>query len=612
MFSEGARFLVFLQLHNQLRILDLREASPILYEQGFTPYQRYDCIAAVLKSGHVLVEDTRIPRLGIYAPEANIPRAATLAHDGNKHCERLDVRTAGNLIVAGDIGSGRVYSIDLRNPGKPAFGDFWQFPVNTYPKAVAGPLAYATTGAHEGQLQVFRLDVAGSAAVDWAALDAAHRAVMDRYNQELQEGKLVPHSRAALDLEWAGVRQALQAPVEGISTQRAAAIFNDYGFLAANGGVASSSAEHALRRAMELDPNRVLVALNLADVLRSRLSALTDTSAKQHRMLEIRALYSKYLELGGKSNARIVSFMKGSEFQGSDGDICSAIPTFANVGRLQEWIAQSATNIKAGDLRIDIAFATEGTVNVPTMHAFDAETDFPLQDDALPAPWEDDVGGGDKLGLIVYRDMAHVLYYRDFRHPVAAWTLSGAPVCRFKTHTVERVGPAAVEPELCRSLTQGKGPAAIEFKTPASIERDVVSERYSETGAGNMRALDFANDGKPENVLELGMSSGAGAGCDEVFFDVVDKAGRQLISGSRRDLLMKLQNADPSKRDPMLPCANKARFFVYHGKVYFENKPAALPPADNGDQYHRVARVDRSKVVDVCDFKFETTIALER
>ena len=611
MFSEGARFLAFLQLRNQLRILDLRDTSPVLYEQGFSAYQRYDCIAAVLESGHVLVEDTRIPRLGVYAPEANIPRAATLAHDGNKHCERLDVRTAGNLIVASEIGSSRVYRIDLRNPGKPAFSGFWQFPVNTYPKAVAGPLAYATAGAHGRQIQIFRLDVAGSPAVDWAALDAAHRSAMDRYNEELQEGRLAPHIRAALDLESAGVRQALEAPTEGISAQRAAAIFNDYGFLAAKSAVTLTSAELALRRAMELDPNRALAALNLADVLRNRLSALTDTAGQQ-RMSEIQALYSKYLELGGKSNARIESFMKGRTGWGADGDICIAIARYANAGRLQEWVAKSVTNINAGERRIDIAFATEGTAHVPTTYAFDAETDFPLEEDAISNPWEEGLWGGDELGMIVYRDMAHILHYVDFRHPVAAWALSGAEACRFKTHTVERVGPGAVEPELCRSLSQGRGPAAIAFKTPAPIDPDTVSERYSDTSAGNMRALDFANDGRAENVLALVPSSGAGAGCDEAFYDVVDKAGQRFVSSSKRDLLMKLQNAAPSNRYPMPPCGNRARFFVYHGKVYFESKPAAWPPADNWNQYHRVARVDRGKVVDVCDFKLESTIALER
>src|SRR5262249_28486946 len=339
---------------------------------------------------------------------------------------------------------------------KPAFSGFWQFPVNTYPDAVAGALAYAAAGEHGRQLQVSRLDMAGPTSVDWAALDAAHRAAMDRYNQELQEGNPVPHVFSIKRLEEAGIRQALQAPVEGISAQRAAAIFNDYGFLASKSGAESTSAEPALRRAMELDPNRALAALNLADVLRGRLPTLTDPSAKQRQMFEIQALYSKYLELGGKSYARIESFMKGNRAQTGDGDICTAIARYANAGRLQEWVSQSATNIKAGDRRIDIAFATEGTAHVPVMYAFDAATDFPLDEDAISVP-VDDLWGGDELGLIVYGDTAHILHYRDFRHPVATRSLSGDQACRFKTHTVERVGPGVVEPELCRSLSQGRG-----------------------------------------------------------------------------------------------------------------------------------------------------------
>jgi len=610
-FSEGARFLVSMQFNNQLRILDLRETPSALYEQGYTGYSRYDCIAAILESGHVVVEDTRVPRLGVYAPKADIPRIATLTHDGSKHCERLGIGPGGSLILAGEIGSGRVYRLDLRDPGNLAFGGSWQFPVKTYPLAVAGALAYAAAGEHGRQVQIFRLDVAGPAAVDWAALEAAHRAAMDRYTQELQAGKPAPHLFALGHLEQAGVRQALQAPVQEISAQRAAVIFNDYGFLASKSGTESPSAEPALRRALELDPNRALAALNLAEVLRGRLSAMTDTSAKQRQVSEIQALYSKYLDLGGKSNARIESFMKGGAARSADGDICSAIARYADTGLLQEWVAASATNIKAGNRRIDIAFATEGTAHVPVIYAFDADTDFPLDEHAISVP-EDDLWGGDRLGLIDYGDTAHILHYRDFHHPVAAWPLSGGPACRFKTHTVERIGPGAVEPELCRSLSQSRGPAAIEFKAPAPIERETVSERYSETSAGSMRALDFANSGNPENILELALNSSAGAGCDEIFYDVVDKAGQRFASSSKRDLLMKLQNADPSNRYPMLPCGNRARFFMYHGKVYFENKPAAWPPADNWNQYHRVARVDRGRVVDVCDFRFETTIALER
>ena len=257
-FSEGAGFLVYVQFNNRLRVLDLRETPSAQYEQGHTGYPRYDCIAAILESGHVVVEDSRVPRLGVYAPKADIPRIATLTHDGSKHCERLGIGTEGSLILAGEIGSGRVYRVDLRDPGNPAFGGSWQFPVKTYPLAVAGALAYAAAGEHGRQIEIFRLDVTGPSAVDWGVLEAAHRAAMDRYAQELQEGKPAPHLFALAHLKQAGIRQALQAPVQEISAQRAAAIFNDYGFLASKSGTESPLAEPALRRALELDPNRRL------------------------------------------------------------------------------------------------------------------------------------------------------------------------------------------------------------------------------------------------------------------------------------------------------------------------------------------------------------------
>jgi hypothetical protein len=122
-----------------------------------------------------------------------------------------------------------------------------------------------------------------------------------------------------------------------------------------------------------------------------------------------------------------------------------------------------------------------------------------------------------------------------------------------------------------------------------------------------MRLLDFANSDQPANVAEMWLSSGAGPGCDAIFYDILDKTGKNLLTGPMHELLMKLQNVDPSDRYPIRPCGNKPRFFTHGGKIYFENKPATWPPIDERDQYHRVTRIDGSNVVDVCDFKFETT-----
>ncbi|OGP94243.1 MAG: hypothetical protein A2Z19_05085 [Deltaproteobacteria bacterium RBG_16_54_18] len=614
--SDRATFLLLPQHKRQFRLFDLRAKEPILYEQGFTSFYRYGSLLGFLESGHIIVEDTRAPRIGVYAPQKGIPRIATLTHDIGNYCTRLNLNETGTALILDNTSlniispRGRVDRIDVQLPEKISFSGSWQLPPATYPKAATQTYLFATGGDHGREMKIFHLDVSTLSTpsiVDWNSLEAAHRDTMDRYNRDIREKKPIPYHYAINRLEEAGVQQALDATVEGISNKKAAVILNDYGFLTFKENANSKLAETALRRAIVLDPERAITRLNLADMLRARLSFLTDFSAKQKQLSEIKALYQKYLALGGKSNARIESILKDETDRIASGNICRAIASYANAGRLEELVSGIGINIKVGERRLDFVFSTEGTAHVPVMYVFDAKTDFPLKDDEISIPDANELGGGDELGLVVYRDAAHILHYRDFRHPVATTPLTGGDACEFEAKTVEKIGPKAIEPNLCRSLIKGEGPPSIVFKTPAPIERENVSKRYSETGgANNMCLLDFANDGKPVNVAEMEISFRGGVGCDAKFYDILDNTGQNLLSGTKHELLMKLQDADPSKRYPPI-CSNEPRFFVYRDKVYFENKPADWT-IDNGGEYHRVTRIDQGKVVDVCDFKFETTI----
>jgi hypothetical protein len=121
-----------------------------------------------------------------------------------------------------------------------------------------------------------------------------------------------------------------------------------------------------------------------------------------------------------------------------------------------------------------------------------------------------------------------------------------------------------------------------------------------------LRPFDALNDGKPINVVRLELASGAGAGCDETFYDAVDETGEHFLTGSVHDRLMALQLADSSNRYPTLPCGNAPRFFQYKEKTYFETKPSSWPPDSTFEEYHRVRRAERDKAVDVCDFTFRT------
>ncbi len=611
LFSDCASFIVYPHSDNQLMMYDLRPVTPVLKEQKYTFTTRYRCIVSILESGYVVVDDARVPRLGIYAFQEGIPRVATLPHDGMIYCSRLNKNAAGGILVLEDEKQ-RLHRLDLSNPNNPMFTGLWESVPSINPQAVAGDFLYATDRTDTRHVLVLRLDIAAPVTVDWSKLEAAHNAAMVQYNQGINTKAMsYTHiSSVTKRLEETGILLALAAPVKGISRQRAAAILNDYGFLALKYDKRSPFAETALRRAMTLDPKRKLALLNLADALRNKLPALTDFSVRQKQVHEIKTLYQNYLKLGGKSKRHIEAFIQDFPAIKDKDGICNAIVRYANSGRLQEIVADSAININVGGRKFDFVFKHEGTASVPYAYAFDANTDFPLEQDEISIPGEGRLWGGDNLGLVVYRDSAHILQYRDFRHPVATTPLTDSTACHFRAQIVERVGRQSMEPCLCNDISKGKGPPSIDFETPAPITWETIHEYYRETRAIGMRQIAFANDAQPVNIAKFELSSGAGAGCDAEFYDVLDPSGQYLVSGQKHDLLMKLQKADPSHKYP-IGCNNKARFFIHRGKVYFEARSAQWPPIDNASQYHRVARIAQGNIIDVCDFVFETLISLE-
>jgi hypothetical protein len=77
--------------------------------------------------------------------------------------------------------------------------------------------------------------------------------------------------------------------------------------------------------------------------------------------------------------------------------------------------------------------------------------------------------------------------------------------------------------------------------------------------------LDFANDGTPDTLVELGLESGSGPGCDAVFFDMLDEKEAALATGSRRGQLLALQEIHRAGRWPA-PCGSRAQFLEWRGQ----------------------------------------------
>lgn len=70
---------------------------------------------------------------------------------------------------------------------------------------------------------------AAETAVDWMALAKAHDAIIRKYRADVRAKKSSPEFTASAALRRAGVANAVDAPVSGITPQKAAAILNDYG-----------------------------------------------------------------------------------------------------------------------------------------------------------------------------------------------------------------------------------------------------------------------------------------------------------------------------------------------------------------------------------------------
>lgn len=608
--SDNGKFLVQ-ESFGDLQVWDLAQTPPAVYSQPISEQSRYDsdCLLATLNNGYILVGDGRMARLGIYSAEPGIPRVATLPIDMRYFCRVLNPSARdGMLDVSSDKGA--VQELNLSNPQAPHVSRSWNSPQAGLSVIASTPGLIFAVAANPLRLVVLRRDGTEPLTADWRKLDATYTSALASYRLALKAGKVLPEWDAAERLEKAGVLQALDAPVQQISARRAAEIFNSYGFLASKTPAPTGLVEAFYRRAIALDPNHAIAHLNLADHLRAGLAGYVATGGNADaRIHEINEHYRSYLQAGGLATARIKAFMKDN--WASDRSVeCNAIASAANTGVLGDWISPVGTNVLWGNKLVDIVFTTEGTAHVPTYYMFDARTDKPLKSIGLPGSDEDFgyLWGGDFLGLLIFKGRHYILHYRDPHHPVVAVPMDGGNRCEFSVSTKELASRRAEEPQLCEALHQGRKQANLTFNGVPRMDAEELRNTWGESAIDGTRLVDFANDGTSPVVAQISMSSGAGAGCDETFYDLLSADGRRIEIGPKRDLLMQLQGADSGNRYPILPCGNHARFLAYKNQVFFETKPEQWPPIDDWNQYHRVTTVRNGQVREVCSYRFESRV----
>lgn len=169
-------------------------------------------------------------------------------------------------------------------------------------------------------------------------------------------------------------------------------------------------------------------------------------------------------------------------------------------------------------------------------------------------------------------------------------------VCEFENIESEKFSPtneSKTSADICNLAGKNKL-LYIVLKDKPVITREQVREsgRY-ETGILRQGYLDINNDGNKELIAQVEYASGAGRGCDFLYYDELNIESGTFENDKGQTPLLKMQGVDLDSRHPNCGGMNN-RIFEYSGKVYYEI---------NTSREHRISILDNDEVKDVCNIK---------
>lgn len=623
----GGDFVVYGALYYEgFEIADLRQPDVRLYRQSseweFKESLNGRLFIGMLDDGRWLFNDERTPRIGVYATQPALPRVAKLSYTAKSDRDRSLVELGRNkqqiflrdekanlftLNIADPAGL-RLTDAGISAPGCRRDGCLMDRAERLYQAAQESEFQSKGSGRLRYFLRIFDTRQTQPPAFSWQKLAEVHRLAMPRHLAAKRGSDEAYHAFRLYEL--VSPLSALSVPPDTLSNRAAAKIVSEYAGLLAEHSESSGDVKALLQYAIQLDGNLAAPHLQMAKLLRQSLPKINNWPDKLAAMQQTRQHYLRYLALGGKSSADIAAYLANDPVARSN-NICEAITHFTNAGRLEEILSETGIDVPKGNQKLDLIFATEGTLHNPVIFGFDSVDDKPLgyQGILTDDNWQE--GSGGEVQLAVFGDAYHILFMQDLSHPVASTTLSGDQTCTFTVQTTEKLGPKASEPALCRLLQGGKASKSIPFTSPLKTQGDYSGEyiQYSSAEELGKAYIDFANDGKPAYVGKIRQSQRSS--CGSVIFDTLDKQALGFVDGRKHEMLMKLQEIDIDSEDwcPIWPRFNDARFFKYRGNIYYENKAKTWPPDNDSDQIHRVSRVKNGKVIEVCDYQFATRVS---
>jgi len=391
---------------------------------------------------------------------------------------------------------------------------------------------------------------ARSGTLDWQALARVHAQALDHYRNSPASRRGAERTAVCRMLKAAGADRAVTAPVAGITPIQAAAILNDFGFLATPDCSPWPVPEQAIRRALALDPHRNVARLNLGDVLRLHLqSVLSGGVDPDGQRAEIRRAYQAFLDGGGARTLDMGHWSDPPPKAGPPGEVCRVIKGYLDADRLMELMSGSAEHVRTATGLVNIAIHYEGTGLAPKVVAT-READGKKQVLAEGAVRADAaiVGTGDDVQVLILE-----------RGLKSGYTvpLTGHPACDLSRDSEEVVSADSAEPAVCHSLMTSDDIREVGFNDPPDISDDALATRwsgqYSGVHAVASALVDIANSGQPVRVVRMETSLRQPDLCTVQLNEILSIDGNRLPNDEERAALTKLGiHAD----DPMQPDAD--------------------------------------------------------
>jgi hypothetical protein len=131
----------------------------------------------------------------------------------------------------------------------------------------------------------------------------------------------------------------------------------------------------------------------------------------------------------------------------------------------------------------------------------------------------------------------------------------------------------------------------VDFKDKPILSHKQIKDagRY-ETGVGGQKYIDIDNDGEKELIAMVNYASGAGRGCDFLYYDELSPDGNSFSYTEGQTSLLKMQGVNLDSRHPNCGGMNN-QIFEFKGKRYYEI---------NTSNEHRISTLERNKIDNIC------------